>query len=135
MGRSTADDAAGGFGDGGDDLAGDRLDFLIGERLGCGLQRHLQPERLLALAEPRALEQIEDAGADDLLDVEGEAATVGKATGKDAGKATLVSLTGIDAAKAELTKLAADALAAVQIFGACADVLREAAAFVVRRQA
>ena len=73
--------------------------------------------------------------ADDLLDVEGEAATVGKATGKDAGKATLVSLMGVDAAKAELAKLEAEALAALQPFGARADVLREAAAFVVRRQA
>jgi farnesyl diphosphate synthase len=73
--------------------------------------------------------------ADDLLDVEGEAATVGKATGKDARKATLVSLMGVDAAKAELAKLEADALAALQPFGARADALREAAAFVVRRQA
>jgi farnesyl diphosphate synthase len=72
--------------------------------------------------------------ADDLLDVEGEAATVGKAIGKDARKATLVSLMGVDAAKAELAKLEADALAALQPFGARADVLREAAAFVVRRQ-
>jgi len=73
--------------------------------------------------------------ADDLLDIEGEAATVGKATGKDAGKATLVSLMGVDAAKAELATLEADALAALQSFGARADALREAAAFVVRRQA
>ena len=73
--------------------------------------------------------------ADDLLDVEGEAATVGKATGKDAGKATLVSIMGVSAAKAELAKLEADALAALHSFGARADILREAAAFVVRRQA
>ena len=73
--------------------------------------------------------------ADDLLDVEGEAATVGKATGKDAGKATLVSIMGVSAAKAELAKLEADALAALHSFGASADSLREAAAFVVRRQA
>ena len=71
--------------------------------------------------------------ADDLLDVEGEAATVGKATGKDAGKATLVSIMGVSAAKAELAKLEADALAALHSFGTRADILREAAAFVVRR--
>ena len=73
--------------------------------------------------------------ADDLLDVEGQAATIGKATGKDAGKATLVSLMGVDAAKAELATLEAEALSALQPFGTRADVLREAAAFVVRRQA
>jgi farnesyl diphosphate synthase len=73
--------------------------------------------------------------ADDVLDIEGEAATVGKATGKDARKATLVSLMGIDAAKAELAKLEAEALAALQLFGPRADVLREAASFVVRRDA
>ena len=73
--------------------------------------------------------------ADDLLDVLGAAATVGKATGKDAGKATLVSLMGVEAAKAELVQLEAEAFAALQPFGARAEVLREAAAFVVRRDA
>jgi farnesyl diphosphate synthase len=73
--------------------------------------------------------------ADDLLDVEGQAATVGKATGKDAGKATLVSLMGVDAAKAELATLEAEALSVLQPFGPRADVLREAAAFVVQRRA
>jgi farnesyl diphosphate synthase len=73
--------------------------------------------------------------ADDLLDVEGEAAIVGKATGKDAGKATLVSIMGVPAAKAELAKLEADTLAALHSFGGRADILREATAFVVRRQA
>ena len=60
---------------------------------------------------------------------------MGKATGKDAGKATLVSIMGVAAAKAELARLEAEALAALQPFGPRADMLREAAAFVVRRQA
>ena len=72
--------------------------------------------------------------ADDLLDVEGEAASMGKATGKDAGKATVVSIMGIAAAKDRLSVLEREALAALAPFGAGADVLREATAFAVRRE-
>lgn len=73
--------------------------------------------------------------ADDILDIEGDAAAVGKAVGKDARKATLVSIMGIDAAKTELARLEAEALAALQFFDHRADTLREAATFVVRRKA
>jgi farnesyl diphosphate synthase len=73
--------------------------------------------------------------ADDLLDVEGEADTMGKATGKDARKATLVSALGLPAAKQRLALLETQALGALAPFGPEADGLREAARFVVRRQA
>jgi farnesyl diphosphate synthase len=74
--------------------------------------------------------------ADDLLDAEGDSATVGKATGKDAaaGKATLVSLMGIPAAREKLREVEAAAIAALAPFGARGDVLAEAARFVVQRK-
>jgi farnesyl diphosphate synthase len=75
--------------------------------------------------------------ADDLLDVEGDPATVGKATGKDAAahKATLVSVLGVDAAKARLRALTGEAEAALEPFGDDAAVLRAAARFVAERRA
>ncbi|MEO1206720.1 MAG: polyprenyl synthetase family protein [Pseudomonadota bacterium] len=74
--------------------------------------------------------------ADDLLDVEGDAELVGKAVAKDAdaGKATLVSLMGVEAARAALQQTRDEAIQAVDIFGARADVLRQAADFVVKRR-
>ena len=75
--------------------------------------------------------------ADDLLDVEGDAATVGKAVAKDAaaGKATLVSLLGRDAAREKLRQAETGAIAALEPFGSKAEILREAARFVVNRKA
>lgn len=74
--------------------------------------------------------------ADDLLDVEGDAATLGKQTGKDAtaGKATLVAALGIDGARQQLATLVRDAQAALEPFGASATTLRDAARFIAERQ-
>jgi farnesyl diphosphate synthase len=74
--------------------------------------------------------------ADDLLDVAGDTATLGKAARKDqaAGKATLVTALGIAGAQKRLAELVAEADAALAQFGAKADTLRAAAHFIAERQ-
>jgi farnesyl diphosphate synthase len=75
--------------------------------------------------------------ADDLLDVEGDAAMIGKSTGKDAaaGKATLVGVLGPAKAKARLKSLVGEAETALAPFGSDAAVLKAAAHFVAARRA
>ena len=74
--------------------------------------------------------------ADDLLDVESDAATLGKATGKDAalGKATLVGILGVEAARERLARCVEEAQAALSVFGKRAKTLSEAAHFVAARR-
>ncbi|MFV2051465.1 polyprenyl synthetase family protein [Aliiroseovarius sp. YM-037] len=74
--------------------------------------------------------------ADDILDVEGDAAKAGKRLNKDAhaGKATFVSLLGLDGAKARAKALVAEAEAALAPYGEAAETLRQAARFVIARE-
>ena len=74
--------------------------------------------------------------ADDLLDVEGDAATLGKAAHKDAGagKATLVAALGLAGARAKLEALIDAADDALAPFGPKANTLRDAARFVAERR-
>lgn len=73
--------------------------------------------------------------ADDLLDAEGDAASVGKAVHKDAtrGKATFVSVLGVDKARQQARRLADQAAGHLGIFGPRGDALRALAHFVVER--
>ncbi|CAM5763742.1 polyprenyl synthetase family protein [Bosea minatitlanensis] len=74
--------------------------------------------------------------ADDILDVEADAAQMGKATAKDAekGKATLIGALGLDGAKRERDRLSEAAVAALAGFGPEAEVLRAAARFAAQRK-
>ena len=72
---------------------------------------------------------------DDILDVEGDTATLGKTQGKDneANKPTYVKLLGLEGAKAEALRLLAEALNALRDFGESADLLRDLARYIVER--
>jgi farnesyl diphosphate synthase len=73
--------------------------------------------------------------ADDLLDVEGDSAKLGKAVKKDAhaGKATLVDLMGAESARSRLNETVSSARKALACFGDKADLLSQAAGFIAQR--
>jgi farnesyl diphosphate synthase len=74
--------------------------------------------------------------ADDLLDLTSNAATMGKATGKDAaaGKATLAALHGGNWARQQLVGLVEQAQSLLEPFGERADLLKAAALFIAERR-
>ena len=74
---------------------------------------------------------------DDVIDVDGDAQSAGKAVGKDmaAGKATFVSALGLEAARRRASELAQKACAALAPYGDDAESLRELARFAILRSA
>ncbi len=96
---------------------------------------------ILGKADPAPLRQYAGAVglafqiADDILDIEGDAAKAGKRLQKDtaAGKATFVSLLGMDEAKAKAKSLVAEAEVALSPYGDAAENLKAAARFVISR--
>ena len=114
---------------------------LQNRKTGCLFSWSAMVGAVIAGADTAPLRQYADALglafqiADDILDVEGDAETVGKRVRKDAeaGKATFVSLLGLDVAKARAAELCDQACAALDVYGDQGETLREAARFVISR--
>jgi farnesyl diphosphate synthase len=126
-------------------LATDEIETLQAMKTGALIRFACCAGAILGQADDSALASIDRFGvavgqafqiADDLLDLEGDAASLGKAAGKDAvaGKATLVAALGAAGARARLDELVMQADAALAPFAAKADTLRAAARFVATRR-
>ncbi len=127
------------------ELKFDDVHTLQAMKTGALLQFACLSGALLSAADRAARTALERYGAligeafqiaDDLLDVDGDVATVGKATGKDAAahKATFVSLLGIDGARERLQRLVVQAEASLAPFGQNGEVLAAAAHFIADRR-
>ena len=127
------------------DLDFDDVRNLQAMKTGALLQFACLSGAILGGADRKELSALERYGAavgeafqiaDDLLDIEGDAAMLGKATGKDtaAHKATFVSLLGVDGARQRLNTLVRKAEKAISLFGKDAGVLKVAANFIANRR-
>ncbi|HST26771.1 MAG TPA: farnesyl diphosphate synthase [Rudaea sp.] len=127
-------------------LAPDELDRMHEHKTGALIRASV---RLGALAagntDAAALAALDDYGhavglafqiRDDILDVEGDSATLGKTAGKDAAdsKPTYPAILGMDASRARLAKLTDEAIAALAPLGECAKELVELAHYVAERE-
>jgi farnesyl diphosphate synthase len=145
VGGQLLDLAAEGRFDGKRQLTQDEIVILQAMKTGALLRFACRAGGILGQADAATRDALDRYGkavgqafqiADDLLDVESDTATLGKAAGKDAaaGKATLVSTLGIAGAHAKLDELIAEAESALSPFGAKAGILKAAARFIAQRR-
>ena len=126
------------------DITIDQLQTMHSLKTGALIRASLKLGGIAASASEAQLQALHEFGGfiglafqvvDDILDVEGDTATLGKTSGKDseANKPTYVKLLGLGGAKAEAQRLLQSALDALEIFGDSADALRDIARYIVER--
>ncbi|MDD3653730.1 MAG: polyprenyl synthetase family protein [Desulfotomaculaceae bacterium] len=129
----------------GESITPSTLEYIHKHKTGALYRAAVRTGAILAEARQRELADLtryaEHLGLafqikDDILDVEGDTAIIGKPAGSDLKnkKATYISVYGIEEARVKAQKAEADALAALERFGGEADFLRQLVHFVVNRQ-
>jgi len=125
------------------DLA--QLEHMHACKTGALIRASVRLGALAAGADDSALQALDDYASavglafqvrDDILDVEGESAVIGKTAGKDAAaaKPTFPSIIGLDASHARLAELTRSALAAIAPLGERGTLLQELAHYSANRR-
>lgn len=121
------------------------LEFLHRHKTGALIRVSLRIGAMLGKADTSSFAALDRYGlavgiafqiADDLLDVEGDAALLGKAAQKDQDrhKNTYPGLVGVEKARAMAREKLEEALDAIQLFGHGAGHLRELASYIIERR-
>jgi geranylgeranyl diphosphate synthase type II len=117
----------------------DTLEFIHSRKTGALFAASAAIGGMLADIHPAPLQRIEvfakNLGlafqiTDDVLDVTGDAAKLGKDVGKDEQRLTFVKLAGVEGARKLSAELVETSLAAIEPLGGAAQPLRELAFFV-----
>ena len=105
-------------------------------RLGALSTGRATPEQLRSLETYAGCIGLAFQVKDDILDVEGDTAVLGKQQGKDLSlnKPTYTSLLGLEAAHQRLQALYEEGVGALSMFGADADRLKAIAAYIIDRK-
>ncbi len=128
----------------GNSLTLPELENLHIHKTGALIRSSVLMGAMAAPGEKQQLQQLDHYGkciglafqiVDDILDITGDTATLGKTGGKDAAqqKTTYASLLGLPQARERASQLYDDAVAALDAFGERADPLRELAKLIIQR--
>jgi len=126
-------------------ITADTLDYIHTRKTAALIRVSMRAGAMLAGARPDALARIGDAGqrlglafqiVDDILDVEGTLAELGKSAGSDERKkkVTYPAYHGIEASKRKAGELIVEAKAALEPLGRAAEPLRALADYILERK-
>lgn len=129
----------------GKEISKNLLEYMHNCKTGTMLKAPIMSAAVLCGANQEEMEHLEGYAEkiglafqikDDILDIEGNLATMGKKSGSDIAnkKSTFVTLYGMGKSKAMLNKITAEAIEYIEYFGEKSEFLKELALYIINRK-